>query len=116
MDPIGFTLENFDLIGSWRDTEDGRPIDASAVLTDGTAIDGPAELRAALLDRGEAFVTTAVEKLMTYALGRRLEYYDMPTIRAIVRQAAQDDYRFSALVLGVAESEAFRTRVKEGAE
>ena len=111
MDPIGFTLENFDLIGAWRDVEGGQAIDATAVLTDGTAVDGPAALRAALLDRSEAFVTTATERLMTYALGRRLEHYDMPAIRAIVSRADGDDYHFSSLVQGVVASDAFRMRV-----
>lgn len=112
MDPIGFSLENFDLIGAWRDTEGGRPIDTRATLTDGTTVDSPAALRAALLARSDAFVTTATEKLLTYALGRRLEYYDMPTIRAIVRNASAEDYRFSTLVLGVVRSDPFLTKVK----
>ncbi|MDX1561866.1 MAG: DUF1592 domain-containing protein [Gammaproteobacteria bacterium] len=111
MDPIGFTLENFDLIGAWRDEDGGRPIDATATLVDGTAVDGPDALRAALLDRRDAFVTTAAEKMMTYALGRRIEHYDMPAIRAIVSAAAAEDYRFSAFVLGIVGSEAFRMRV-----
>ena len=116
MDPIGFTLENFDLIGAWRDTDGGQAIDTTAVLTDGTAVDGPDALRAALLDRSDAFVTTAAEKLMTYALGRRLEHYDMPAIRAIVSSAAGDDYRLSSLVQGIVASEAFRMRVAAGVE
>jgi hypothetical protein len=116
MDPIGFTLENFDLIGAWRETDGGRPIDTRAVLVDGTVLDGPEALRAALLGRSEAFVTTLTEKLLTFALGRRIEYYDMPAIRAIVRQAAADDYRLSSLVLGVATSDAFGTRVMGGTE
>ncbi len=116
MDPIGFALENFDLIGGWRDTESGRPIDTHATLADGTEVDGPATLRAALLGRSDAFVTTAAEKLLTYALGRRLEYYDMPTVRAIVRHARAEDDRFSAFVLGVVQSAAFRTKVKGGSE
>jgi len=110
MDPIGFSLENFDLIGAWRDTDGGQPIDTQGVLTDGTVLNGPAALREALLARPEAFVTTATEKLLTYALGRGIEYYDMPAIRAIVSQAATEDFRFSALILGVVESEAFGTR------
>jgi hypothetical protein len=111
MDPLGFTLENFDLIGAWRDTDGGNAIDATAVLTDGTVVDGPEALRLALLDRSGTFVTTATEKLMTYALGRRLEYYDMPAIRAIVSRAAGEDYRFSSLVQGIVASDAFRMRV-----
>lgn len=116
MDPIGFALENFDLIGAWRDTDGERPIDARAVLSDGTPISGPGDLRAALLGRADAFVETATEKLMTYALGRRLEYYDMPAIRGIVGNAGADDYRFSSLVLGVVMSDQFRRRVKGGGE
>jgi Protein of unknown function (DUF1592)/Protein of unknown function (DUF1588)/Protein of unknown function (DUF1585)/Protein of unknown function (DUF1587)/Protein of unknown function (DUF1595)/Planctomycete cytochrome C len=112
MDPIGFALENFDLIGAWRDTDGGRPVDASATLADGTAVSGPADLRAALLGRSEAFATTLTKKLLTYALGRGLEHYDMPTVRAIVRAAEAEDYRFSALVLGVAQSVPFRTQIK----
>ena len=116
MDPIGFTLENFDLIGAWRETDGGQPIDTTAVLTDGTPIDGPAALREALLGRSDAFVTTTAEKLMTYALGRRLEHYDMPAIRAIVGNAEEDDYRFSSLVQGIVASDAFRMRVKAEVE
>lgn len=112
MDPVGFALENFDLIGAWRDTDGGRPIDTSATLADGTTIDGAAALRTALLSRSSAFVTVATEKLLTYALGRSLEYYDMPTVRAIVRRAEAEENRFSAFVLAVAQSEPFRTRVK----
>jgi hypothetical protein len=112
MDPIGFALEPFDLIGAWRDTDEGRPIDARATLTDGTVVDGPATLKAALLNRSEAFVSTVTEKLMTYALGRRLEYYDMPAVRAIVRDAAAEDHSLSALVVGIVRSEQFRTHVK----
>jgi mono/diheme cytochrome c family protein len=116
MDPIGFALENFDLIGAWRDTEGGRPIDTSGTLTDGTVLDGSASLRDALLDRSDAFVTTATEKLLTYALGRRLEYYDMPAVRAIVKGARAEDYRFSTFVIGVVKSRPFLTKVKGASE
>lgn len=116
VDPIGLSLENFDLIGAWRESDSGRPIDPSAVLVDGTVLDGPEALRQALLGRRDAFVSNLAEKLLTYALGRGIEYYDMPTIRAIVRQAAADDYRLSAFILGVIESEPFGTRVNGGAE
>ncbi len=112
IDPMGFALENFDLIGAWRDTDGGQPIDSHATLTDGTVIDGPASLRAALLDRSDAFVTNLTEKLLTYALGRRLEYYDMPAVRAIVKKARAHDDRFSEFVLGVVGSDEFRTKVK----
>jgi hypothetical protein len=112
MDPVGFSLENFDLVGAWRDDDNGWPIDTRATLADGTVIDGPAALRAALLGRSDAFVTVAAEKLLTYALGRSLDYYDMPAVRAIVRKAEAEDDRLSAFILAVAQSEPFRTRVK----
>jgi hypothetical protein len=112
MDPIGLALENFDLIGGWRTEDVGQPIDASGVLADGTALDGPADLRQALLDRQDAFVAVATEKLMTYALGRGIEYFDMPAIREILRASAEDDNRFSSLVYGIVTSVPFRMRVK----
>jgi hypothetical protein len=115
MDPIGFALENFDLIGKWRDAEAGAPIDAAGRLIDGTEIDGPAALRHALLEHREMFAMTATRKLLTYALGRSVEHYDMPVVRGIVREAAADDYRFSALVLGIAASVPFQMKVKEPA-
>jgi hypothetical protein len=110
MDPIGFALENFDLVGTWRDRDGPAAVDASGQLVDGTPLHGPADLRQALLTRSNAFVTTATEKLLTYALGRPIEYYDMPTVRSIVRRAAQNDYRFSSLVLGVLESAPFQMK------
>jgi uncharacterized protein DUF1592/uncharacterized protein DUF1588/uncharacterized protein DUF1585 len=110
MDPIGFALENFDLIGTWRERDGRTPIDPSGQLVDGTPLGSPADLREALLTRSNAFVTNATERLMTYALGRPVEYYDMPAVRAIVRRAAQDDCRFSALVLGIVENQAFQMR------
>ena len=112
MDPLGFALENFDTIGAWRTLDHGQPIDAAAQLWDGTQLDGPASLRAALLQRKELFVTHAVEMLMTYALGRALEPTDMPAVRRVVRDAAADDYRFSVLALGVAASTPFTMKVK----
>ncbi len=116
MDPIGFSLENFDAIGRWRDREQGVPVDASDVLYDGEAIDGPTGLRRYLLRYSDQFVRTVTEKLLTYALGRGVEHHDMPTVRAIVREAAADDYRFTALVLGVVQSEAFRINTKGGGD
>ena len=111
MDPLGFALENFDGIGRWRTTnEAGTPIDASGVLADGTPVDGPVSLRTALLKRPENFVTTVTEKLMTYGLGRGVEYYDAPAIRRIVREAAGDDYSWSALITGIALSVPFQMR------
>jgi hypothetical protein len=104
MDPLGFALENFDFTGQWRDAEAGAPVDAHGVFVDGSALEGPAGLRQVLLARSELFGHTFAEKLLTYALGRSLEASDMPAVRAIVRRAARDDYRLSALVLGVVES------------
>jgi hypothetical protein len=112
IDPLGFSLENFDLIGQWRGTDSGQPIDASVELWDGTSINGPSELRAALVERKELFVTHAVEVLLTYALGRALEPTDMPAVRRVVRGAAEDGYRFSSLVLGVTDSVPFTMKVK----
>jgi hypothetical protein len=110
MDPLGFALENFDAIGRWRPTEVGIPIDASGVLPDGAEFYGPAGLRAVLLDKREQVVTTLLEKLLTYALGRGLEHYDAPSVRSILREAAPADYRWSALVLGVVKSTPFQMR------
>jgi mono/diheme cytochrome c family protein len=113
MDPIGFSMENFDLVGKWRDREGKTPIDATGQLVDGTRIDGPVSLRRALLTRSDAFVTAATEKLLTYSLGRPLAYTDMPAVRAIVRDAAKSNYRFSALTLAIAKSQPFQTRIKK---
>jgi len=111
MDPLGFALENFDAVGKWRDTgAAGTPIDPSGTLPDGTAFDGFPGLRDILLERREEFVTTVAEKLLTYALGRGVEYYDRPAIRAIVRDAAANEYRWSSLILGVARSLPFQMR------
>jgi mono/diheme cytochrome c family protein len=112
MDPLGFALENFDAIGEWRwqDRWAGTPIDASGQLSDGTAVSGPQDLRKALMRRPEQFVQTMTEKLMTYALGRSIEYFDMPAIRRIVRDAARDNYRFSSIVMGIVKSPPFQMR------
>ncbi len=112
MDPIGFSLDNFDLIGTWRSSDSGQPIDATGQLVDGTKLDGPASLREALLSRSDVFVETATEKLLTYATGRALKYYDMPAVRAIVAQAAKDNDRFSALIQGIVHSDPFQKRMK----
>ncbi len=112
IDPIGFALENFDPIGAWREEDVGQPVDPTTTLWDGTAISGPAELREAVLARRELFALHATEKLLTYALGRALEASDMPAVRAIVREARDADYRFSALVLGIVESVPFRMKTK----
>jgi hypothetical protein len=113
MDPVGFSLEHFDLIGRWRDTDAGVPVNANGRLADGTALDGPATLRRALIDRSDAVATTATEKLLTYALGRRVEYFDMPAVRAIVRDAARNDYRFSSLITGIVKSVPFTMKRTE---
>jgi hypothetical protein len=112
IDPIGFALENFDMTGRWRETDAGRPIDPTGELWDGTPIVGPEGLNAALLDRRELFVVAFTEKLLTYALGRVIDHRDMPAVRAVVRAAAAEDYRFSAFVRGVVNSVPFRKRTK----
>ncbi|HWF06861.1 MAG TPA: DUF1592 domain-containing protein [Bryobacteraceae bacterium] len=110
MDPLGFSLDNFDAVGQWRSKEAGLPIDASGQLADGTKITGVIDLRKALLAHPERFVGTMTEKLMTYALGRGLEYYDMPVVRGITRDAARNDYRFSSIVMGIVNSTPFQMR------
>ncbi len=120
-EPSGLALENFDATGVWRDydntpavpwvrTEGSAAIDASGKLPDGTMFNGPAELKLALLSKPERFVTTITEKLMIYALGRGLEYYDMPTVRSVVKQSAASNYKFSSLVLGIVDSQPFLMR------
>ena len=112
MDPLGFALENFDAIGRWRDRgESNDAIDASGVLPDGSAFEGPAGMREALLRDERRFVATITEKLLTYALGRNVESFDMPAVRAIVRDAAADDYSFASIVVGIVESIPFQMRL-----
>ena len=110
MDPVGFSLENFDLVGKWRDLDGKTRIDATAEMVDGTKLDGPASLRRALLDRSDMFVSVATEKLMTYATGRAVTPYDMPAIRKIIRDSANTNFRLSSLVVGVVKSEPFQMR------
>jgi mono/diheme cytochrome c family protein len=110
MDPLGLSLENFDAIGQWRATDAGHPIDASGVLLDGTKVNGPRELREAVLAKKSQFATAVTEKLLTYALGRGLEYYDAPAIREIDRQAAANGYRWSSLILATVKSAPFQMR------
>ena len=110
MDPIGFALENFDLVGTWRDADGPGPVDATGQLADGTPLNGPSDLRRALLARTDAFLTVATEKLFTYALGRPVSAADMPAIRAIVRDAGRQDHRFSAFVVSLVKSPSFRMR------
>jgi len=112
MDPIGFSLENFDGIGLWRTHEEGTPVDPSAQVFDGTKIDSPAGLRTWLLGYSNQFVEVVAEKLLTYGLGRGVEYRDMPLVRSIAREAARDDNRFASLVLGVVKSKPFQMNTK----
>ena len=113
MDPIGFALENFDALGAWRWNDSGFPVDASGQLVDGTKVDGPASLREALTSHSDAFLRTFTEKLLTYALGRGIEYYDMPVVRAIDCEAARNDNRFSSFILAIVRSTPFRMRRAE---
>jgi len=111
MDPLGFALENYDGVGKWRTKEAGAEIDTSGKLPDGATFQGPAGLKKILTTkRRDEFVTTAAEKLLIYALGRGLEHYDMPAVRAIARDAAKDDYRMSALIAAVVKNTPFEMR------
>jgi len=112
MDPIGFAMENFDAIGGWRTIEAGRAVDASGSFVDGSALHGAAELREALLADPRVFVETVTQKLMIYALGRGLQYYDMPVVRRVLKNAAAGGYKFSDIVLGIVESDPFRMRAR----
>ena len=114
MDPLGLALENYDAVGKWRTTgEASLPIDASGNLPDGTAFEGPTGLRTLLLERREQFIGTLTEKLLAYALGRGPEYYDRPTVRAITRSAASENYRWSSIITGIVQSTPFRMRRSE---
>ena len=120
MDPIGLALDNFDVTGKWRIRENGMPLDTRGELYDGTPVTSPRDLRQALLRRPIPLVRTFTENLMAYALGRRIEYYDKPTVRAIARDAEDNDYRMSSFILGVVKSRAFQMSraesvVEEGA-
>src|SRR5262249_7450762 len=117
MDPLGFALENFDGIGRWRATSEANtPIDASGTLADGTAFNGPSEFRRALLAHKNEFVSTLTEKLLTYALGRGLEYYDAPAVRTIVRDATPSDLRWSSIIMGIVRSVPFQMRTAAAAQ
>lgn len=115
MDPLGLALENFDVTGRWRIKDSGVPVDATGELYDGFEIDGPAGLRQALLKHSDMVLLSFTESLMPYALGRRVEYYDMPTIRTIIRDAAKTDNRLSSFILGVVRSAAFQMSRAESA-
>ena len=110
IDPIGLALENFDVTGAWRIKDNGAPIDATGQLYDGTPLTNPVDLREALVRRLRPLVGTFTENLMVYAIGRRLEYYDMPAVRRIGSLAAGQNYRISSFVVGVVNSEAFRMK------
>jgi hypothetical protein len=111
IDPPGFALENFDAIGAWRtNDESGKPVDATATMVSGATVRGLSGLRALLLEQPGNFPGTVTSKLMAYALGRRLEYYDRPAVRQIVRDAAAHDYRWSSIVMGIVKSAAFQMR------
>jgi hypothetical protein len=110
MDPLGFALENFNAIGQWREQDGEAPIDPSGTFPDGSKFSGPAEFRQVLLSHREQFVRTFTEKLATYSLGRGLEYYDMPAMRKIIRDAAPSDYKWSSVILGIVNSVPFQMR------
>jgi hypothetical protein len=113
IDPLGFALENFDAVGRWRESEDGEPVDASGGFIDGSEFVGTSGLEQALLNRPELFVRTLTEKLMTFALGRGVDYYDAPAVRKIVARAEKNDYCFSQIVIGIVQSTPFRMRMSQ---
>jgi hypothetical protein len=113
MDPLGFALDHFDAVGAWRTTDEGTPVDASGALPDGARFQGLSGLRQLLLDRREQFVETVIEKLLGYALGRGVEYYDQPAVRSIARESAVTDNRWSAIILGIVKSMPFQMRRSE---
>ena len=115
LDPIGFSLENFDAVGSWRAMDAGSPVDASGELGDGTKVNGVVELRNALLAKPELFVHNVTQKLMTYALGRGVDPREMPQVRSIAREAAKNNYRLEDLILGVVRSYAFQHNMAQEA-
>ena len=110
MDPIGFSLENFDAVGQWRNTDEGVKIDPSGTLFNGTNVNGPGSLRQALTSRPEIFTGVLTEKLMTYGLGRGIQYYDMPAVRSVLKSARPADFRFSSMVLGIVKSVPFQMK------
>jgi hypothetical protein len=113
IDPLGLALENFDVVGSWRIKDNGVSVDANGVLYDGTKLAGPADLRQALLSHSDAVIRNFTDNLLAYALGRRIEYYDQPSVRAIARKAAENGNRFSSFVLGIVNSAAFQMSTAE---
>jgi hypothetical protein len=109
---MGLAMENFDGVGRWRTQDAGNPIDPTGVTNDGTRLDGVVSLQDLTLDKGDLFAQAVTEKLLTYAIGRGLEFEDMPLLRSVARNAAAEDYRFSALLMGVIESPAFTMNMK----
>jgi hypothetical protein len=114
MDPIGFSLENFDAVGQWRTTDEGAKIDPAGVMFNGSKIDGPVALRQILMAKPEIFASVFTEKLMIYALGRGVQYYDMPRCAPLSATPARNDYRFSSIVLGIVKSTPFQMKGTEG--
>jgi len=112
MDPLGFSLENYDAIGTFRTKSDGKPVEANGVMPNGTKFDGLDGLRSVLHGRQDEFAATVTEKLLTYALGREIEYYDQPVVRQIARDAAPADYRWSSIILGITKSMPFQMRMR----
>ncbi len=111
-EPIGLAMENFDAVGAWRTQDGDNPIDATGILVDGTKLDGVKSLREALVRYSDQFERVVTEKLLIYALGRGVEYQDMPMVRSIVRESAPSKYKFSSLILGIVKSPAFQTNMK----
>jgi hypothetical protein len=110
MDPIGLALENFDAVGAWRTRDAGGPIDVSGELADGTKVNGVVDLRNVIVNRPDMFAGTMTEKLLIYALGRGLDYRDMPAVRGIIGEAAQNNYKASSLIMGIVRSTPFQMR------
>ena len=113
---MGLAMENFDAVGAWRTLDAGQPIDPSGVTNDGTPLGGVASLRQLVVDNDDLFAQAVTEKLLTYAIGRGLEYEDMPLVRSITNGAVENDYRFSSLLMGVIRSPAFTMNVKTAAD
>jgi hypothetical protein len=116
MDPIGFALENFDAVGAWRTNDSGFRVDAAGKMFDGARLDGPVSLRQAILNRSDAFIGTFTENLLSYGLGRVIDYHDMPFVRGIEREAARNNNRFSSFISSVVKSPSFQMRRVEDIE
>jgi hypothetical protein len=115
MDPIGFAMENFDAVGRWRDRDADSPIDASGTFPDGAKFNGMAGLKQALLSHPEEFVSTVAGKLLMYGIGRNVQYFDEPAVRAIVKESARSNYTFASLIQGVVKSVPFQMREAQAA-